>query len=99
MGCWFSYFNESDLELAAGDLGHLDEEGRLVGVVFDDVVVHVDENPEEEEAKIKKVTSVIMRKNQSEVHRKWAKSKGISLFNKKKKKTDSSPKLCHANWL
>ena len=42
-----SYFNESDLELTASDLGHLDEEGRLIGVVFDDVVVHVDENPAE----------------------------------------------------
>lgn len=42
-----SYFNEGDLELAGGHLGHLDEERRLVAVVFDDVVVHVDENPGE----------------------------------------------------
>lgn len=45
IGSWASYFDESDLELAGDDLGHLDEERRLVGVVFDDVVVHVDENP------------------------------------------------------
>lgn len=44
-GCRLSYFNKGDLELTADDLGHLNEEGRLVGVVFDDVVVHVDENP------------------------------------------------------
>lgn len=42
-----SYFNEGDLEMAGGHLGHLDEESRLVAVVFDDVVVHVDENPGE----------------------------------------------------
>ena len=41
----FSYFSESDLELAGDRLGYLDEEGRLVGVVFNDVVVHVDEDP------------------------------------------------------
>lgn len=45
MGCRLSYFNESDLDLTSDGRGHLDEEGRLVGVVFDDVVVHVDENP------------------------------------------------------
>jgi len=44
-GCLLSYFNEGDLELAVDDLGHLNEEGRLVGVMLDDVVVHVDENP------------------------------------------------------
>lgn len=46
-----SYFNEGDLELAGGHLGHLDEESRLVAVVFDDVVVHVDEDPGERRGK------------------------------------------------
>lgn len=55
MGRRLSYFDEGDLELTAADLGHLDEEGRLVGVVFDDVVVHVDENPEEKTIKKCKV--------------------------------------------
>lgn len=41
-----SYFNQSDLVLTSNHLQHLDEEGRLVGVVFNDVVVHVDENAE-----------------------------------------------------
>lgn len=39
-----SYFDQSELD-EPGSLGHLDEEGRLVGVVFDNGVVHVDENP------------------------------------------------------
>lgn len=42
-----SYFNESDLQVARGRLGHLYQESRLVGVVFHDVVIHVDEDPEE----------------------------------------------------
>lgn len=71
-GNWFSYFNESDLKLTAGDLGHLNEEGRLVCVVFNDVIVHVDEDPERETSKNKKVNSVM------------AKSKCISLFDLKK---------------
>lgn len=61
-GCWLSYFNESDLELAVGGLGHLNEEGRLVGVVFDDVVVHVNENPEEKKKKKKIVSGAQRRK-------------------------------------
>lgn len=44
----FSYFSESDLELTGDHFRHVDEEGRLVGVMFDDVVVHVDENAEGE---------------------------------------------------
>lgn len=55
IGCCLSYFNESDLELAANNLGHLNEEGWLVGVVFDDVVVHVDVNPEEKTNKNKRL--------------------------------------------
>lgn len=43
----FSYFNQSDLDLTGDRLGHLNEEGGLVGVVFHNVVVHVDENPAE----------------------------------------------------
>lgn len=42
-----SYFNKRDLELTGEHLRHLDEEGQLIGVVFNDVVVHVNENPEE----------------------------------------------------
>lgn len=45
VGRSLSYFHQSDLEVTVGRLGHLDEERRLVGVVFDDVVVHVDKNP------------------------------------------------------
>lgn len=41
----FSYFDESDLELTRGHLGHVDQESRVVGVVFDDVVIHIDEDP------------------------------------------------------
>lgn len=48
IGRSLSYFNEGDLELPVDELGHLNEEGRLVGVMFDDVVVHVDENPGKE---------------------------------------------------
>lgn len=33
------------MELAGDKLGYLNEEGRLVGVVFNDVVVHVDKDP------------------------------------------------------
>lgn len=47
IGCWLSYFNENDLEPTSDGLRNLNQEGRLVGVVFDDVVVHVDKNPEE----------------------------------------------------
>lgn len=39
-----SYFNESDLELTADHLRHIDEESGLVGIVFDNDVVHVDVN-------------------------------------------------------
>lgn len=47
IGCRLSYFNENDLEPTSDGLRNLNQEGRLVGVVFDNVVVHVDENPEE----------------------------------------------------
>lgn len=50
----FSYFNESDLELTGDHLGHLNEESRLVGVVFNDVVIHVDEDPEAQKQTQKK---------------------------------------------
>lgn len=35
--------------LIVHDLGDLDEEGGMVAVVFDDVVVHVHKNPEKTE--------------------------------------------------
>lgn len=38
------YFNEGDLELTA-DLRDLDLKSQLVGVVFNDVVVHVYKDP------------------------------------------------------
>lgn len=66
-----SYFNEGDLELAGGHLGHLDEESRLVAVVFDDVVVHVDEDPGE---------------RRGELVRKWARNMGVFCSQVKRKK-------------
>ena len=39
-----SYFDQSELD-EPRSFGHLDEEGRLVGVVFDNGVIHVDKNP------------------------------------------------------
>lgn len=49
-GSWgltgLSYFSQSHLELANRWLRDLYLEGRLVSVVFDDVVVHVDEDAE-----------------------------------------------------
>lgn len=60
----FSYFNESDLELTGDHLGHLNEESRLVGVVFNDVVIHVDEDPEAQKQTQKKVTPVVAQVGQ-----------------------------------
>lgn len=44
-GWFFSYFNKGNLELTVAQLGNLDEECWLVGVVLDDVVIHVDKDP------------------------------------------------------
>lgn len=35
------------MEVTHHDLGDVDQESRMVAVVFDNVVVHVDENPAE----------------------------------------------------
>lgn len=57
-----SYFNESDLQVAGGCLGHLHQESRLVGVVFHDVVVHVDEDPGERKGRLSEMELKCRRK-------------------------------------